>query len=145
MPHTAVTLPGSGTVPSIYSSLPGEEDYGTVDAVTRRDADPIAVMNVEDFSAFLGPGDTQIVTVTGGGAAVKLDKGIVNRRAVAIVNTHETAILYVGFRDTITTSAGPLAGYPILPRTGISINCTNRYQIWGRSTANIDAGIMEIA
>jgi len=143
MPHTATTHPGSGTVPSIYSSLPGESDYKTKRAVVYRDAEAVAIMNPEDLSAYRGGGDTQIVALTGG-AAQRLDKGVEGRRAVAIINTHETAILYIGFRDTITTSAGPLAGWPILPRTGITIDCTNRYKIWGRSTVAIDAGVMEV-
>lgn len=143
MPHTATTIPGSGTIPSIYGSLPGESDHGTHRAVKWRDAEAIAIMNPEDFSAFRGPGDTQIVSVSAG-AAVRLDKGVEGRRAVAIINTHETAILYVGFRNNITTTAGALAGFPVLPRTGISIDCTNRYKIWGKSIATIAAGIMEV-
>lgn len=145
MPHSVSVTPGSGTVPSLLPYLPGGHKYNQpiTEGLTYLDAEPTAIMNPEDLSAFRGGGDTQIVALSAG-AAARLDKGVGDRRAVAIINTHETATLYIGFRDTITTTPGALGGWPVLPQTAISIDCTNRYKIWGISTVDIVVGVMEI-
>jgi hypothetical protein len=144
MPHTEFTYPGSGTIPGIEASLPGGHVRGTPSAVTHRDTQAVAVLNPEDFSAYMGAGDTQIITLSAG-ASNRLDKGIENRRSIAVTNTHTTAILYVGFRSTIISTAGVLGGFPVYPKTAISIDCTNRYQIWGIADVELTVGIMEIS
>lgn len=143
MPHTQSVWIGSGIAPSIESSLPGGCNYGTSRQIKHVDAQPIAILNVEDLSAFRGPGNTKLVQLTGG-SVKRLDRGLEGRRSIAIANTDQNTIVYFGFRNTITTTVGDTGGYPIFPRTAISIDCTNRYQIYGKSDSNVVVGILEL-
>ena len=133
---------GSGTVP--YTS-PGPSGQSTPhssegDVLFGRDGEQIVIVNPEDFSCYRN-GVTKQVTLTGGAAATKLDVSLENRRAIAIANTHATAVLYIGFHPEVTISNG----WPIFASTSLSINCSSKLLVYGVSASNITASIMEVA
>ena len=144
MPHTQTSVPGSGTVWSMKDYLPGGINYGVQGRpqLTYRDAEAVAIVNPEDFSAWMGPGSTHQITLAPS-TATRLDNGVANRRSVAIANASTTETIYVGFNDSITIT-GATGGFPVFPLTTITINCTNRYHIYAIASSTITVGIMEV-
>lgn len=130
---------GSGTVPFTLAQpvpIPG-------DSLVYRQGDNVVVINPEDFSVHRDA-TTQLVNVST--SVIRIDKGLTNRRAVAIANTHESAILYIGFSDNITTSAGSTGAWTLFGRNSMSIDCSNRIHIYAVTTGStILASVMEIA
>lgn len=145
MPHSVFSHLGSGTIPQILPYLHGEHLYGQTYGtnLTNRNADAVAIMNPEDFSAWMGPGSTRQITLVPS-TATRLDSGVVHRRSVAIANTSTTETLYVGFTDSITLT-GVTGGFPLFPLTTITLNCTNRYQVYGIAGSALVIGIMEVS
>jgi len=133
---------GSGCVPYIYPGPSGQptEHSSAGDVLFNRDGDNVIILNPEDFSIFRN-GITKQVSLTGGAAAAKLDVSLENRRAIAIANTHATAVLYIGFHPEVTVSNG----WPIFAQTSISINAGNKIQVYGVSALNITTCVMEVA
>jgi len=143
MPHSVFSWPGSGTIPQIVNSLPGGYDRGNRGAVRYRDADAVAIMNPEDLSAWMGPGSTRQVTLTPS-TAERVDSGVEHRRSVAVANTSTTETIYVGFSDSITLT-GATGGFPVFPQQTITLNCTNRYQVFAICGSAVVVGVMEVA
>jgi len=133
---------GSGTIPYIYPGPSGQTTPhpSAGDVLFNRDGQNIIVLNPEDFSVFRN-GVTKQVALTGGAAAAKLDVSLENRRAIAIANTHATAVLYIGFHPEVTISSG----WPIFASTSLSINCSNKLNIYGVSASTLKVGIMEVS
>lgn len=133
---------GSGCVPYIYPGPSGQTTphSSAGDVLFNRDGQNIIILNPEDFSIFRN-GVTKQISLTAGAAAIKLDVSLENRRAIAIVNLDSTAVLYIGFHSEVTISNG----WPIFAQTPLSINCSNKLQVYGVSASNITVGIMEVA
>jgi len=128
---------GSGTVPYI------EELQNHPDPNQRhRDGSQVIVVNPEDFSVFRN-GDCYQVTLAPS-TATRLDKGLENRRAVAIANLSSTETIYVGFDDTVSLAGGN-GGFPIFPQTSISLDATNRISIYAIAGSTLDVSVMEVA
>lgn len=128
---------GSGTVPYI-------EDLQNHDDPTKRyrDGSQVIVVNPEDFSVFRN-GDCYQVSLSAS-TVTRLDKGLENRRAVAIANLSSTETIYVGFDNTVSVT-GANGGFPIFPQTSISLDATNRIAIYGISASAVDVSIMEVS
>ena len=128
---------GSGTVPYI-------EDLQNNDDPSKRyrDGSQVIVVNPEDFSVFRN-GDCYQVSLASS-TATRLDKGLENRRAVAIANLSSTETIYVGFNDTVSLT-GVNGGFPIFPQTSISLDATNRMSIYAISASALDVSVMEVA
>ena len=142
MSRLAASHLGSGTVPYILPGASGQTTpHGSEgDVLFNREGESIIIVNPEDFSCYRN-GVTKQIALTGGAAAAKLDVSLENRRAIAIANTHATAVLYIGFHPEVTISNG----WPIFASTSLSINCSNKLQVYGVSASNITVGVMEVA
>lgn len=132
---------GSGTV---CYTFPGPSGQPTPhpsqgDVLFGRDGQNAIIINPEDFSCYRN-GITKQVSLTAG-AVSKLDVSLENRRAIAISNIDSTTTLYIGFHEGLTVSNG----WPIFPQTSLSINCSNKLQVYGVSASNITVGIMEVS
>ena len=132
---------GSGCVPYMYPGPSGQitPHPSEGDVLFNRDGQNIIILNPEDFSVFRN-GITKQVSLTAG-VASKLDVSLENRRAIAIANIDTAATLYIGFHPEVTVSNG----WPIFASTSLSINCSNKLQVYGVSASNIIVGIMEVA
>lgn len=135
---------GSGSIPFLHGQI-NHNAYPArfpSDSLKTRQGSNAVIVNFEDLSVWKG-GDTRLVSVAG--TATRLDTSLEYRRAIAIANTSTTEVLYIGFDNTVTTSVGATGGFPLFPRTSISIDAMNLYQLYGITTGStITIGIMEV-
>lgn len=132
---------GSGTTPYIFSGPSGQTTphASEGDVLFNRDGQNIIVLNPEDFSVFRN-GITKQVSLTAN-VVSKLDSSLENRRAVAIANLNSTSTLFIGFHPEVTVNNG----WPIFAQTSLSLNCSNKLQIYGVCVANIKVGTLEVS
>ncbi len=131
----------SGTVPYIMPGSSGVPvpPQSAGDVLATRDGDNCVIINVQDFSVYRSAITHQ--TSLSANIVSKLDQSLEGRRAIAIANLDSTAVLYIGFHPEVTVGNG----WPIFANTSLSINCSNKLQVYGVSASNIIVSIMEVA
>ncbi len=141
MPRLGFAHLGSGCVPyiNLSPSVQPTPHSNQGDVLFGRDGEQVIIINPEDFSVFRN-GITKQVTLTAN-VAQKLDVSLENRRAIAIVNLDATAVLYMGFHSEVTVNNG----WPIFAQMPLSINCSNKLNIYGVCASNITVGVMEVS
>ena len=131
------SLIGSGTLPFLNGQFPDVPSTDLED-IQVRDGSQCILINPEDFSVHYGGDTTQVVLTPN--VVQRVDLGIPGRRAIKITNINQSAIVYIGFKNNITTSNGDA----LLPYTSISIDCKNTIKIYAICSTSVTLTVMEV-
>lgn len=145
MARDSTTTIGSGTVPHLAASPALDISSDTFPIPSQRAAlntrfgDNVVMINIEDFSVFIGM-NQQAISVTS--SAVPLPTNALKFRRALVIHNNGSSTLYIGGSNLTVAN-----GFPLAANEKISIDIQNNENVtvYGISAGTSDVRILELA